>query len=30
MEVAEVLVYNRAVTEAERQQIEGYLQAQYF
>ncbi|MFV0634750.1 PQQ-dependent sugar dehydrogenase [Demequina sp.] len=30
MEVAEILVYDRAVTEAERQQIEDYLNAQYF
>lgn len=30
MYVAEVLLYDRAVTEAERQQIEGYLQTTYF
>jgi hypothetical protein len=29
MEVAEVLVYNRALSESERQLVEGYLQAKY-
>lgn len=30
MEVAEVLVYNRAVTDAERTQIDAYLSSRYF